>query len=71
MLPKHKVESRLRRRIILRAIQSVVLQVGRVGHHIAQIAVAGLHQKPQALAAHPVANQAVDREENRSEDNNE
>ena len=70
MLPKHRAENRLRRRVIPRAIQTVVLQVARADHRCAQAAkVLPLNRLVQV--GHQARARAADHAENRNEDRNE
>ena len=70
MLPKHRVENRLRRKVIPRVIQAVVLQVARVDHQCAQAAKV-LPRNRLVQVDHQAGARVADHAENRNEDRNE
>ena len=71
MYQQHQVENRHHQRAIIGQALAVTLRVNQVDRLIAQIAVADLLHQLLAHVARPVVVQAVDHEENRSEENNE
>ena len=70
MLPKHRVENRLRRKVIPRVIQAVVLQVAREDHQCAQAAKVPPRNR-LVQVDHQAGARVADHAENRNEDRNE